>query len=52
VPFLFFSVQVQAGGFDAGVAGVALQELDVDKRVEQAPVISVKLQINSFGLDL
>ena len=33
VPFLFFGVQVQAGGIDAGVAGVALEELDVDAGV-------------------
>jgi hypothetical protein len=42
MPFLFLGVQVQAGGVDAGVASIALEELDVDKAIEQVSVILTK----------
>lgn len=52
VPFLFLGVRVETGGVEAGVAGVASQELNADRVVEQVSVILLKLQINSFNLDL
>ena len=33
MPFLFFGVQVQAGGVDTGMASIALQELNFDAGV-------------------
>ena len=33
MPLLLLGVEIQAGGVDAGVAGVALQELQVDPGV-------------------